>query len=884
MTPGVDHDSVASALSELDQDDDRGRTLLPRFRLLLHDWDGAIPSAFDDIQGRIDIALAPNLFGLHSNAFEGTRKDSHAGGHFDPWLDLATHTRPATQGGINVSEVLLPVMPDPALESWSTLTVRRYRQAPVSPDDPSGTDFVTLQVAFDQNEELFEQLHDVANWVVTLDPFVGRDQIDALHNAPDVIVVKSEVGKNQSYTLIVSSAAGRTWVTDRLRQRLVDDFGLSYDAAGFAGSRLYEIGRHAVPSLMLRAVGLGRTTEEILGLVLARYAVDEHDPADSDFNGMEYWLSLDEHIEWFGSATRIRPDLLRVRLSSTGGDTVLQLLVLESKFRQTFDTGIADEQVDRGMSLVTAAFGSSEHERSDARFWRRELATAVSQLSHRRVDDHNLPAVRWLGEDVNEAALLDDLRSGNYTLAPPQGVICATAWADDLPPESSTSLDFDGKSLIALGREESLRILQRIRNGLAPADAAVTEDHPPPASDPSENLPTSTTGTAEPVAVPSLPVEPHGPVTSEADTHVPDNAEKTEVNPAGRGLTVEQLESRYARVLTVLDNLGVDIERPEEFPYKEGPGFFRFRVVPKPGVTTDRVMSKVDDIKLVLALPAELNIRSYVDKGAVVFEVPKEDADRYFVSAQEIWGRIACPEDALSVAIGEDIEGEVVQLDFSSSDTPHLLIAGQTGSGKTIALETILTGLCRAKDAEQLRLLLVDPKSTELVDFMDDPHLLGDIGWSPEQAIEMLSNAVDEMNGRYEKFRNARARSLPEFNSVVSPEETIPWWVLVLDEYADLTADSDDRKAIEGSLKRIAQKGRASGIHLIVATQKPSAEVISTVIRSNLPAQLALRVKSSTDSRIILEEAGAESLAGKGDAFLRTARGLRRVQCAMVTR
>ena len=109
----------------------------------------------------------------------------------------------------------------------------------------------------------------------------------------------------------------------------------------------------------------------------------------------------------------------------------------------------------------------------------------------------------------------------------------------------------------------------------------------------------------------------------------------------------------------------------------------------------------------------------------------------------------------------------------------------------------------------------------------------------------------------------------------------MPWWLVVLDEYADLTSDSDERRQIEDALKRIAQKGRAAGIHLIVSTQKPTAEVLSTVIRSNLPSQLALRVRDASDSRIILDEAGAESLAGKGEAFLKTAKGMIRVQCAM---
>jgi DNA segregation ATPase FtsK/SpoIIIE-like protein len=155
------------------------------------------------------------------------------------------------------------------------------------------------------------------------------------------------------------------------------------------------------------------------------------------------------------------------------------------------------------------------------------------------------------------------------------------------------------------------------------------------------------------------------------------------------------------------------------------------------------------------------------------------------------------------------------------------------------------------------------------------------IGMGAEDAVDVLRRAVDEMERRRFIFREARVRSLPEYNERCE-HDRLPWWLIVLDEYADLTSDRDERKEIEQLLQRVCQKARASGIHVVVATQKPSQEVISTTIRSNLPAQLALRVKTASDSRVIMDEAGAESLAGKGDAFLKTVRGVTRLQCASV--
>jgi len=175
---------------------------------------------------------------------------------------------------------------------------------------------------------------------------------------------------------------------------------------------------------------------------------------------------------------------------------------------------------------------------------------------------------------------------------------------------------------------------------------------------------------------------------------------------------------------------------------------------------------------------------------------------------------------------------------------------------------------------------LVDPKGTELIDFEDDPHTDGPNGFDAADAVAILEQAVLEMESRYALMRPVRARSLPDYNAIVGPQDRKPWVVVVLDEYADLTSDPDDKSQIEALLRRLTQKARAAGIHVIAATQRPSADVVSTTIRSNLPAQLALRVKTATDSRIILDEAGAETLAGQGDAFLRTARGLQRLQVA----
>lgn len=862
-----DHDAIERDLAEFDTADQRGQSNFPSFQLILHAWEDneRVPAALDDLVDRVDVALAPSLFGADTDVQEQTKpRADGVGGRFDPWLDPTTELQTSEAAGVNVSQVLLPAAPEPVLEAWSTLVVRNKRRATVGAD-PSATDYVTLQVLFDQHQALFERLHDVAHWVVTLDPHVGRSQVDALEHRPDVILVKEGVGKNESYTLLISSRAGGEFVIERLAQRLRLDFGQDHEQARVFAERLYEIGRNVAPGVMLRALGLGRTTEEIIGLVLARYSAEDQFPYPGGVDGAEFWVALDEHRHWFGGPHRMRADMLRLQVLKREEGPELRLLAIESKFRQRLDIGVADEQIAQTAELLESAFGSvGESAPSDRPFWLRELYRSIHQLPQLELDPADLPATRYFGAGYSLEHLREDLLSGTMSCSSIEGLVCATAWAEEIDDVKSTTPA--GYPLLRLGRGEVKRILASIAGREAPGT------HPHQDAEPVEQR--------APVEADSGPA-PQEPSDSDAAVQVaPADATAAIVSQGGIGQ--DGLAARYQQILDRFDQLGVTVQAPASRPFQEGPGFAVYRVVPAAGVAIDKLTGRTGDLKLALGLPAEDNIHAYVDRGAVVLEVPKDDTERFVVDARALWRETEEDQSALRVPVGVDVDNAPVELDFSSSETPHLLIAGQTGSGKSVALEAILIGLTQRKSPDALKLLLVDPKGTELVELADDPHLMGEIGYLASDAVEALRASVEEMERRYLIFRSHKARSLPEYNSNADEGDRLPWWLIVLDEYADLTADADDRREIEALLKRVAQKGRAAGIHLIVATQRPSADVIGTVIRSNLPAQLGLRVKSATDSRIILDESGAETLSGKGDAFLRTASGVRRIQCAMV--
>jgi len=864
-------------------------TFLPDVQLILQTWEPDQEANLSGLEDTIDLALAPALFGTQTSIKESTKKESLSGS-FNPWKHPASHS--LAQTSENVVRALLPETADETLESWSTLCVRYDRRSPVSRESVDGIDYFEMQVQFDQHQDLFATLHRVAHWVVTLDSFIGREQIDALHDRPDVILVRPNVGKNESYTLIVSSQTGRQFVVQRLQRRLEQiRVASNRDSEGIA-TRIYQVGRNVAPGAVLRSLGIGTTVNEVVGLVATRFVIDQQFPVATKGPSLVTWISFDEHHRWFGRGHKTRADLGRFVLTiQDDGIVRLDVLVAESKFRQAFDIGSAEEQLNRTTDLCVDAFRSDGEARHDRPFWLDELAAAIAQTSGYAMDAKDLPSRALAGTNDHrqvEAEVLDALRSEQVQLGQVTGVAVAIAAEEE---KAAPEIGALGRhTLVRLNKHELLNLIGALRANLDPAnaDSLVASKGPGRLENPynTDTSPStgnfvgllSSAGAVTPVAnvgatAGSTEAQPSATPCSHAQAYpFPPKASHV-------GFSEEQLRDRYNKVLNVFARHKVDVIAPDTEAWKEGPGFYIFRFVPSPGVTVDKVINRRDEIFLALALPSGFNILPRKDRGSVLFEIPKIDDEKFGVNAKNLWQRCPVDRQRLIAPLGADIEGNPVTIDLSSADSPHLLVAGTTGSGKSVALDTILKGLVRY-DKSALRLRLVDPKGTELIDFEGDPHLDGMIGMDATDAIEILEETVEEMAARYKDMKAMRTRKLVEYNSKVDKSDQKPWIVIVLDEYADLTSDPEEKKQIESLLKRLTQKARAAGIHVIAATQRPSADVISTTIRSNFPAQLALRVKSATDSRIILDETGAEALAGQGDAFLHTAKGTVRLQVA----
>ncbi|MGH3452765.1 MAG: FtsK/SpoIIIE domain-containing protein [Nocardioidaceae bacterium] len=883
LAPRDLHHGIIQAFdTEFADSDVTEERFLPDVQLVLKPWNSERDVDLGGLANSIDIALAPALFGTQTSLNASTRDPAASmAGRYDPWTHAAAHD--LAESSENVVRELLPSSPDAVLETWSTLCVRYDRRSAVAREKEGNTDYFEMQVQFDQHQNLFLALHKVAHWVVTLDSFIGRDQIDNLNDRPDVILVKPGVGKNEAYTLIVSSQTGRQLVVKRLRRRLTDIGVVASDQAEATAARFYSVGRNVVPGAVLRSLGIGTTINEIVGLVATRFVIAQRFPVLADQSSLVVWLSFDEQQRWFGRGAKTRADLGRFVLSlNDAGGVSLDVLVAESKFRQEYDHGSAEEQLNRTTDLCRSGFAAGDEATDDHRFWLEELASAIEQTSSEELRGSELPSRRRVGParlDL-EARVIEELRAGNVTLNRVEGVAVAIAAAQE---ESAPAPRALGRhTLIRLNRPELQEVIGLLRAQTDPAAAPADVAHGPEddsellAPDGEKELASpSPSATTDDTAV---DVGTDNPAADEVLTDPEEERELafTHVGGLGDG----ELRRRYNKVLDVFGLHNVKVSPPDSGdPWQEGPGFYVLRFVPRPGVTVDKVVNRRDEVFLALGLPAGYSIRTRNDRGAVVFEVPKIEGEKYGVPAASLWG--ICPVDLsdLTAPVGADISGKPVEIRFSSPDSPHLLVAGTTGSGKSVALDTILKGLIRY-DAASVRLQLVDPKGTELVDFENDPHVDGTIGMDADDAIQILEAAVLEMESRYRAMKAVRARKLVEFNATVHAADKKPWIVIVLDEYADLTSDPDDKRSIEDLLRRLTQKARAAGIHVIAATQRPSADVISTTIRSNFPAQLALRVKTATDSRIVLDESGAESLAGQGDALLHTAEGTVRIQVA----
>ena len=333
-----------------------------------------------------------------------------------------------------------------------------------------------------------------------------------------------------------------------------------------------------------------------------------------------------------------------------------------------------------------------------------------------------------------------------------------------------------------------------------------------------------------------------------------------------------ELRESSACLLDTLDSFNIEAQI---IGIVRGPSVTRFELTIPRGIKISRITALADDIALSLGA-ANVRIAPIPDKVAVGIEVPNKTVNTVFIRECIGSPAFANAKSRLSFAVGKDITGKPVIGDIAKM--PHMLIAGTTGSGKSVCINSMLISLLYKSTPEEVRLIMVDPKMVELGNYNGIPHLLIPVVTDPKKAAGALNWAVGEMERRYKLFADHQVRNLVGYNDLMRSEKTkaeqtedghpeqyqvLPQIVIVIDELADLMMVA--AKEVENSICRIAQKARAAGMHLVVATQRPSADVITGIMKANIPSRIAFAVASQIESRIILDTTGAEKLIGKGD-------------------
>ncbi len=365
--------------------------------------------------------------------------------------------------------------------------------------------------------------------------------------------------------------------------------------------------------------------------------------------------------------------------------------------------------------------------------------------------------------------------------------------------------------------------------------------------------------------------ETPGPLTM---TETPDGYQLPSLDllaePTSKDLSGEnkRLKDNATKLIATLKSFGIGAK---VLKIHLGPSVTKYEIEPKQGIKLSRITGLADDLALALAAK-DIRIEAPIPgKAAVGIEVPNREVA--MVSLREVLGAesVQSDNDRLLVALGRSISGETVTAKLNKM--AHVLVAGSTGSGKSVCINGMIVSILMRARPDEVRLMMIDPKMVELNVYNGIPHLLAPVVTDPKKAAQALKQVVSEMERRYEIFSQNGARNIEGYNALIDKmnaeekvHQRLPYIVVIVDELADLMMVASNE--VEDAIMRLAQMARAAGIHMVIATQRPSVDIITGVIKANIPSRIAFSVSSATDSRTILDTGGADKLLGRGDMLL----------------
>ncbi|WP_164689588.1 DNA translocase FtsK [Herpetosiphon llansteffanensis] len=758
---------------------------------------------------------------------------------------------------------------------------------------------VALRVTLQDWQHELKLLHKEFNWVVCYDAVVDRFLLEATFpNEVDVIRYSLGLGPKRRHNLTVSSSnKTRAQVQRRLMGNLKTMFGsMAHTQHLTLAEQLIIHANRISGDIVLRAAGPGAFLNELIGMVAAYYDI-ERTYHQANPKAFTTWIYLEDFSQWFKKRL---PDLVFVAITSGITAPVhLHIQVIETKCvgQTSFpnEAREAREQVIHGLNRLAQVWQpGAKH--LDASYWYDQLYQAL-------VGTISLPADKVsLWNTVRDAIPIGqfelDISAHTY-------VFCHDGTLDSgLNTDTNVIRQKDGRETVQChhySRDGLRKVLSDLINTSATVDTLLlpvqsnvsqpstisstqsngTVTHPSvydgqnkagletKSTDIQSTRVTSIDQSVQPTAeINPLPLIEFDDDSVAAKASASDEIELASSTQDSNDALIEWMKTKGHDVVRALRHYSISINPLDVQEADIGPSIVRFKLRPRPGEKLSRIQAIAEDLQRELALSTVPLIDNIAGTNYIGLDIPRPQPETAELLAS--LDHLPPPEiGQMPLLAGKTPNGDVIMPNLTTM--PHMLVAGSTGSGKTVFLYSIIVSLLHQFGPEHLQLLLIDPKQTDFVYFENIPHLFeGKVVLEATEAIEKLKSLTTvHLEERTTLLRQARCRDIQGYNTQHSSEPMRPI-VVIIDEYADLVQvlNKPARQEFEMQLVRLAQRARNVGIHLVIATQRPSADVLTTTLKTNLPTRVAFRLPSHHDSQIVIDRPGAENLLGKGDMLL----------------
>lgn len=835
-----------------------------------------LQSDFDELYKQLDdtdLVILPDVLAEQGQTVITEFQPSSTGEALNGYLPLYSVQQAPFQRG-ELSRTLLLTQPNqPGLfQQFYNLQWAAHAQKPLI----TGTNIeFRQQVTLQAWHTLLTQLHEHFNWVVCYDPTVDRFLLETtLPNAVEVIRYSLGLGaKNRHHLTVSSSRRAQSLVIQRLAENLRALLpNAPVDFRQKIANQLVTAAKAVSGDIVLRAAGPGAYLNELIGMVAAKHLTERRYLTEHP-GALTTWIYLDDFAHWFDHRV---PDLIFIAIPpNADGALSLHIELLETKCvgEASFSAEAKDaqQQVAQGINRLAQAWApNAKH--LDASYWYYQLYQAF--VSNLIVEREQRPL--W---EIFRTKLLQgdfDLKMSGHSW-----VFCHNGTVGIKNGKQTGNAAIRAQDVVDVphqyhhySRATLRKVLQELveDSGQIAAPAAIWADEELISTIPP--LPTNVVARTETIVL-SAPIPSHvetPPIQSLLTAQPALNLQDVDLSA--------WLTQKSQELMRALRDYNIQVRSIDLQQVDIGPSVVRFKIELYPGERGNRLQTIAGDLQRVLALTAAPIIDNVRGTKYIGIDLPHPQpmAVPLLPELETLQQRGATVGQLLFV-LGKGPDGKIEIVDLAT--LPHLLVAGSTGSGKTIFLYSLILSLIAQFSSKQLVLLLVDPKQTDFVYFEQLPHLMsGQTIIEPEVAIQYLETLTTEtLPERTRQLRSAGCRDIHDYNAR-HPQDPIEPIVVIIDEYADLVQvlPRNERQNFEGQLIRLAQRARSVGIHLVIATQRPTGDIVTTNLKTNLPGRIAFRLPSHHDSMTILDQSGAENLLGRGDMLFFAGSEMKRLQ------